>query len=416
MRRPYGKENQVKVMKRPIPHFDKLLKAAARKSLCLASDWLVRTQVRDAWPFWDANKGRYPYHILIDPVKRSKTKRMWSTCWKTARAAQGLYSAFSVTGKKEYLEAANRGLEYVATLQFFEPGYEEFHGGFREDSPQGPHLAVRDGMEAVQAFINGYLVTGEERYLRRAVVGADWTLKLLNSDKYPCYLVFPLQRRYVPVQPDSALFIRCAGAIIFTQLSAITGRKDYITKGAVPLSDYILENCIGANGALVPDRGRSGYHHLDAGAKLKNVISNDDGVGVALLSTYAVTRDEKYLKAALGMADFWADVDEDPTRLAAFSSLSLFLSDVYRLTRDRKYLPAIRRFTRKTIELQYLDRKEPLLHGGYIGEDMAKHYDKTTEPTDWVDLRITSYTLIAFSKIAAERPSEWGCAYSCFGW
>jgi hypothetical protein len=47
---------------------------------------------------------------------------------------------------------------------------------------------------------------------------------------------------------------------------------------------------------------------------------------------------------------------------------------------------------------------------------MAKRCDKTTVPTDYVDLRTTSYTLIAFSKIAAERPSQWRCAYSCFGW
>jgi len=45
---------------------------------------------------------------------------------------------------------------------------------------------------------------------------------------------------------------------------------------------------------------------------------------------------------------------------------------------------------------------------------MAKHYDPNSCPTDYVDLRITSYALIALSKIAAKEPSQWGCSYSCF--
>ena len=48
-------------------------------------------------------------------------------------------------------------------------------------------------------------------------------------------------------------------------------------------------------------------------------------------------------------------------------------------------------------------------------EYMAIYYDKKTSPMDYVDLRITSYALIALAKIAATRPEQWGCSYSGFG-
>ena len=70
---------------------------------------------------------------------------------------------------------------------------------------------------------------------------------------------------------------------------------------------------------------------------------------------------------------------------------------------------------RKTIALQYLAPKEPFLHGAFIGEDMAKSYDPKFKPTDYVDMRTASYALIALAKVAAAKPVQWGCSYSCFG-
>ena len=116
------------------------------------------------------------------------------------------------------------------------------------------------------------------------------------------------------------------------------------------------------------------------------------------------------------MADFWVEVEAIPERLASFASIGLFLADVYRLTRDRKYVPAIERFTQMTLDLQCMKKDDGEIFGCFIGEDMAKTYDKTTVPTDWVDLRITSYAMILLGKLAAEKSSQWTCAYSAFGW
>jgi len=404
-------------VRRRIPKFDAKLKRDAKRALTRAADWLVRNQVTDAWPFWDANRGRFPYHVLIDPKKRAKRPRMWSTCWKTSRAVQGILSAYAVTGKKAYLDAAERGLDYVATLQVFDPGIEPFHGAFREDSPQGTHLAYRDGMEAVQAFINAYLLTKNDRWLRHATAGTDYVLRIWQSDLFPPDYIRPLTGgAKLKIAPGMA-WCFWAAPLIFAQLAAITGQRKYVTRGAAPMMDAAINRYILPSGALgLRDEDATETHHLGHTGPLKNVLSNDDGVGEAMLCTWAMTGKKKYLDAALGMADFWVEVDVIPERLAAFASIALFLADVYRLTRDRKYLPAIDRFTRMTLDLQCLDRGDPEIYGGFIGEDMAKTYDRRTVPTDWVDLRITSYAMIALGKIAADRSKEWGGAYSCFGW
>ena len=114
------------IARKKIPSFSKSLKKRSRTALCRAADWLVVNQVRNTWPAWDANTGRFPYHILIDPVKRSKKPQVLSTCWKTSRTIQGLYSAYSVTGKEKYLDAAETGLCYIKSLQYFDPAFPAY--------------------------------------------------------------------------------------------------------------------------------------------------------------------------------------------------------------------------------------------------------------------------------------------------
>jgi hypothetical protein len=116
------------------------------------------------------------------------------------------------------------------------------------------------------------------------------------------------------------------------------------------------------------------------------------------------------------MGDFWVNTGLEPQPLAAYPSIALFLADLYRLTGQKRYLPVIEQFARKTMQLQYLNKKDQLLYGGFIGEDMAEIYDKKSKPTDWVDLRITSYAMILLGKLAARSDKQWNCAYSCFGW
>ncbi len=399
-------------LKQRIPAIPETLRRRAARGVTQAADWAVRTQVRDQWPAWDANKGRFPYHILIDPAQRARHPQMWSTCWKTSRAAQGLYCAHLLTGRPEYLESANRAMDYVATLQIFDPGLEAYRGAFRENSPLGPHTATRDGIEAAQGFLAGYLVTKNERYLRRAVEGAEFLLRAMKLGWWPISLTWPLEDR----RQGKDYFFQNVAALVFAQLYALTGERRYLTRGVVPLADNLLKH-VRPDGALGVTDATHSSHHIIAtpGRQLTGVYMNDDGVAVTLLAAYAVTRKAKYRDAALGSADHWARITEPLPLFAAPAAVSLLLADAYRLTGDARYLPKLRELTERTLDLQCQSR-DPFIRGCFIGEDMATIYDKRSKPADYVDLRITSYALIALSKVAAHKSAQWGCAYSCFGW
>ena len=395
-----------------IPAFPPALKSAAKQALVRAADWAVRNQVRDAWPAWDANKGRFPYHVLIDPQARARAPRMLSTCWKTARAAQGLYSAYLVTGDKAYLASADLAMDYVATLQVLDPMLIKYHGAFVEDSPMGRHLALRDGMEAVQGFINSYLVTGNRRHLARALMGTDFIVDGFKHGAFPFGVAWHFEDRD---DGDKHFFCAYAGAIVCAQMARITGNRRYVTRGAAPMMDYVLQHFVRPDGALGIRATAANTHHVVAGGPLAGVFINDDGLGVSFLSAYAVTGKRRYLDAAVAAADFWTTVAQEPTLLAAFPAIGLFLADMYRLTGARKYLPMLEHCTHRTLALQCRGR-DKLLDGGFIGEDMAKDYDPRTRPEDYVDLRITSYALIHLAKVAARTGRQWSCAYSAFGW
>jgi len=394
-----------------MPVISSSLRSAAGRAVSLAADWAARNQIRDSWPAWDANKGRFPYHVIIDPVERARQPQVWSTCWKTARAAQGLYSAYLVTKDARHLEAANLAMQYVGTLQVCDPGLELFYGAFREDSPQGPHIQVRDGMEAMQGFVAGYAITGDERFLQRATVGASFLLRTMDRGW------FPFGSSRLDGLPAGQVHHFCfySGALVMAQLFAITGKREYLTRAVIPWADTLLEKHIRADGALGQEKSEENSHHVVNQGPLAGVYINDDGASVALLGAYAVTRKTKYLDAAVGCADFWTRVETELPALAANPAVALFLMDVYRLTGDRKYLATIERYVRLTLSLQCKSR-DSRLRGCFIGEDMARRYDKRSKPTDYVDLRITAYALIALSKIAAKDSREWGCSYSCFGW
>lgn len=398
-----------------LPGYPRALKQAARSSLEAAADWAVRNQIRDSWPAWDANKGRFPYHILIDPEKRAAVPQMWSTCWKTARAAQGLYSAWQVLGNPGYLAAANLAMDYVATLQVFEPGCEDFRGAFLENSPHGPHTATRDGMEAIQGFIAGYLATKRSRYLLRAVEGTDFLLRAMTFKEWPFANAWPLERRI----KSENFFCLYAGALVFAQMHALTGDRRYRDQGLVPFADTIIRDYVRPDGSfgVAGCMSVSGLdHHTRGDGELAGVFVNDDGLGVALLAAHAVTGEARYRDAAVGWGDVWVKTAARSERLAVYPCLALMLSDIHRLTGDVRYFPVTEEFIRKTISQQYTNPAEPFLDGCFVGEDMATTYDKNSRPADYVDLRITSYALIALAKIAAETPEQWGCSYSAFGW
>src|SRR5262245_59404432 len=86
----------------------------ARSGLLQVAAWAARNQVRHQWPRWSANAGRFPYHVHLPT-----NDHFLSTSWNTARMVQGLFSAYLVFRDPDYLLAAEGGLEYIKSIQYF---------------------------------------------------------------------------------------------------------------------------------------------------------------------------------------------------------------------------------------------------------------------------------------------------------
>ena len=172
-------------MSYPLPKFSDETIQKTTKALIKAARWLQANQVWHEWPYWTADAGRF--NSLIN-IKNPSIKPLLSICWNTARAAQALLSAYKVTGEGLFLETAKRAAGYVKTCQVLDPEFPDFRGACREETPLSDHMASRDTVEAIQAFINLYSVTQDRGYLNRACLSADWLVaQHIKEKRIPPY-------------------------------------------------------------------------------------------------------------------------------------------------------------------------------------------------------------------------------------
>ena len=385
------------------------VKQRAAKGLQAAADWAVRNQVRHVWPRWNANAGRFPYHVYL-PVDDA----FLSTSWNTARTVQGLLTAWQVTGTREYLEAAQRGLAYVKSLQVFSPEHPYFRGAFIEETPQSDHAGPRDGIECAQALMAHYFATRDETSLLRAREFLDFLLRVMKADDWPSGYIYLSTRRGAACGGDMTAFIFAVGAIPLVQAARVLNRPAYITQGASPLVRFVLDNLLDTDGAFRPRTAAQSHHVREGGDP---VVLNDDGVGVAILSAWKATRRRAYLEAAVANGDWWIrqDFEKLPAVFAMPTCVAIFLADLARATADTRYTDFLEDLADRVFQLQIPRDDRPLVAGAFRGEDMASSYRAGSSPADYVSLRSVSYGLLALGKLAARNAGQWGPSYSAFG-
>ena len=123
----------------------------------------------------NANRGRFlTQHdaALADPEELP-----YSTSWDTGCSLCGLLALWKRTGKKEYLEAAEKGGHYIMSLQVLDTREKQFFGAFREVTPQSMEFCPRDATSAAWALIYLAEATGDKEYLYRARIFGDWMLE-----------------------------------------------------------------------------------------------------------------------------------------------------------------------------------------------------------------------------------------------
>ncbi|MCE9616163.1 MAG: hypothetical protein K8T26_17965 [Lentisphaerae bacterium] len=384
-------------------------RARARAGLKAVADWAVRNQVRQGWPKWDANTGRFPYHVHL-----VTNEYFLSTSWNTARTVQGLLAAYQVLGDAAYLEAAERGLDYVKSLQVFTPEFPHARGAFIEETPLGDHTAARDGMECAQALLAHHAATGNRVSLQRAGAFLDWLDKEYHSRCWPMGYFYLTDARKPGTLTGNIRFIFSAGAIPLVQGAVFTGKRRYVTHVAVPMLEEMLEQHQRADGAF-EYRAPGADHHVPIPGD--PTVYNDDGVGVALLCAWRATGRKRYRDAAVAYGTWWLtrDLAALPPTYAMLPSLGIFMTDLARATGDAAYARFLDAIADRIFSLQILRDERPLVAGAFRGEDMAPRYRAGSDAGDFISLRSTSYGLIVLAKLAAGNVREWGPSYSMFG-
>ncbi|MFC1452638.1 hypothetical protein ACFLSJ_04755 [Verrucomicrobiota bacterium] len=385
-------------------------RGGAAAGLEAVADWAVRNQVRHAWPRWDANAGRFPYHVYL-PTDDT----FLSTSWNTARTAQGLLSAYRVLGNAEYLTAAERALEYVKSLQVFSPEHGCAAGAFIEETPLGDHVGARDGMECAQALLAHHVATRNKTSLVRAGAFLDWLMKEHASDAWPEAFFYLAGGKRPPGGTDSTEFIYAAGAIPLVQYAGITGSTKYVSRCAVPMVNFVLDRIQQPDGAFRLGSPVKNNHHAPAPGDA--TIYNDDGVGVALLCVWKATGKRKYLDAAVANGDWWLSHDPGqlPCNYAMLPCAAIFMADLARAVNEDRYVGFIEAVADRLFALQILRDERSLVTGAFRGEDMAQTYRSGSDPGDYISLRSTAYGLLALGKLAAGNSKQWGPSYSAYG-
>ena len=243
------------------------MREKARSGIATAADWAARNQIRHQWPKWNANAGRFPYHVHL-----STHEIMWSTSWNTARTVQGLLSAYRVLGDAKYLEAAEWGLAYVKSLQVFAPEHPQARGAFIEETPLNDHVGPRDGVECTQALVAHYFETGNKTSLMRAGEYLDWLIRMTEEGIWPTSYVYILPEWEPQTVQIEYAWCTYAAAIPLVQYAKAAGEKKYV-KWAEHFAGLILD-LLDKDGAF---RMKSDWGHHTS--KDDRALYNDDGLG-----------------------------------------------------------------------------------------------------------------------------------------
>ena len=198
------------------------------------------------------------------------------------------------------------------------------------------------------------------------------------------------------------------GSIAILYRYYLLTRKKKWLKLALELADTLVEAFYDPAQKTLVSRKTTGHHGNKGEA-----IENDDGCGVSLVCAYRASGRKRYLNVAADYADYLCDHIDGITRYAAPGIQAIFLMDMYRLTRRKKYRAAAAARADIFLKYQVMKSKDPNARYDFVGEDEdTKWYYPGAPKKAFVVTRTSAYSAIALFKLAGRV----GPYYSAFGW
>jgi hypothetical protein len=376
--------------------------AEIRSRALLAADWYVNSQIINHKPYWDANHGRFVYNYHL-----GKKVRVSGIDWTQGRGIMVLMAAYRLTRRKDYLAAAQHAVSYLRALQIDDPALP-YCGAFAEEIPQSDYCYPRDGSEAAAGYLHVYHETGEPDLLRRARLFGTWMLSV--SDRKTG---FPPYGSYFNTgeHRHARMAFMVGNGMFYANLTRATGERKWLEKGLRPLIDSVPLFFMDKDGALVEKTFQS--HHNDPADKGRNIVSNDDGLGTALIDGAVLFKSRKYREAAVRIGDWLLTQDRKGSVVCSLANRLCYLMDLWKLTGDRKYREYVLSRVGEVMALQVTGSRDPLAQGAFRGEDERPEWYSGGGKLDYVTNRHTCYAALTLFKIASR---EWSAGYSAFGW
>lgn len=223
-----------------------------------------------------------------------------ASSWNYAFTAMGLFAASKAFDEPYYEKTAMQLMGYLKTLQIFDPFHKEHYGAIREYSPQTPWCYTRDALSAAWGFLEAYRYTGDDEYIERAKLWAEWFFRCgLDPEGYPWFGVqfdedFPSRKPHIQNELQGNFQGGCLNFLY--QLACETGDARWVGKEFVNIADIFIKHIQQPSGFFVSVyRDTKQPPESDIYRTLHR--ANDDLGTLGLLCAYRVTGDKKYLDA-----------------------------------------------------------------------------------------------------------------------
>lgn len=200
----------------------------------MVGNWYVNNQ-STATKSWSgisgsADQGRFIYSY--DPVTgETKGNSVWGQ-GVAVMALMPLAERLSFYGDG-YKAAALAAADYLMSLQILDQRDPVIFGAVRQSNPQTPQINPRDSATACMGLCSLARATGDDEYLYRARLIADWYLRsTMNDERWPAYTYFLDRREGQWREPG---IWQVGAALAFYYLHRLTGEDRDVEEGIHPL-------------------------------------------------------------------------------------------------------------------------------------------------------------------------------------
>ena len=337
-----------------------------------AANWFANSQLIDVHykNAWNSERGRFMYQYHM-PSKQYVP----GINWTQGRGLFVLTEAMKLANTPELTEAAYRAYRFVSALQITDPYYAQVHGAIKECASQGSLCGTLDGAQAASGLLLYAHVTGDPDAQRRGQAFCDFLLRNFDDNLgCPASAELYPEPSVESFSGYGQNAIGQCAAIPCWHLYCTTGDKKYL-KPILWGADYVLEcqradgalhnvKDISKVEPATPD------HHEGRGeGDERYVLHNDDGIATLMLSAYLATKDKKYLDCMVGYADWITTQPVEERPYCAFPVRANTLLDVGKFT-GKDYSPwVLDHLDKHLLQLQVLDSDDPNAQGGFLGED-----------------------------------------------